>query len=370
MIKKLVNFLVIALIYPATITAQSVDSPIKNDEVVLFLPSVGYPLIGGDQWKLHVHGWIYEPDLTSDVSMVFRKLFGLGDYQLKEEKYSSITEERRKLFFVDNESGKHIPIQVGSKTVVSEGSGDDGHFYLKFQLSAQEIEQWRDKKTSALSFSAITRENDQRKFPGKIYLLDAQGLSVVSDIDDTIKISEVYSKEALFNNTFYKPFVPVPKIADFYQQIAKKANNITFHYVSGSPWQLYPSLSKFLDEYHFPQGSFHLRFFHWQDGHFSKQTQEHKLETIEFLFQKCPQRHFILVGDSSEHDAEIYAQFARKYAERVVHIFIREVRRAEGDKLNYSEIFKGLPQTQWTVFTQAENLSTGFLDTFSRSSPR
>ena len=43
-------------------------------------------------------------------------------------------------------------------------------------------------------------------YEGKIYLLDRRGLSIVSDIDDTIKISEVIDKIRLVANTFIHGF--------------------------------------------------------------------------------------------------------------------------------------------------------------------
>ena len=338
---------------------HAVDSPIKNDEVIIFLPEVGYPLADGKQWNLHIHGWIYEPDWSSDFSIAFRTLFGLEEYPLEEEKYKSITKERRKLFFVDNEGGKRIPIRIGAKTFVLDQSGSNGHFYGNLSVTAQEVEQWQDKAAHTIPFTAITRENDSRQFSGKIYLLDAKGVSVISDIDDTIKVSEVHDKKALLANTFSRPFVPVPQMAQFYQQLASQEPGTTFHYVSASPWQLYPALIEFLDTYHFPLGSFHLRLFRWKDSSFFslfQSPQPHKIETIEHLLQWCPQRRFILVGDSGEYDAEIYAMIARKYPERILHIFIHEVPRQNGNKLDYLAIFKGIPTTQWTVFTDATRL--------------
>jgi phosphatidate phosphatase APP1 len=148
-------------------------------------------------------------------------------------------------------------------------------------------------------------------------------------------------------------------MAEFYQQLSAKEPHVTFHYVSASPWQLYPALTKFLDTYHFPQGSFYLRLFRWKDENFFtvfQSSKPHKIETIEHLLQWCPQRRFILVGDSGEQDAEIYAMFALKYPGRINHIFIHEVPRKNGDKLDYQSVFKGIPATQWTVFTEAESL--------------
>lgn len=356
-VSNLVFLNIVGLLLFYNLSVYAVDSPIKSDEIVIFLPEIGYPLAGGKQWKLRIHGWIYEPDWKSDFSIAFRTMLGLDEYQLEEEKYDSLTEERRKLFFVDNESGKAIPIQIGNKTFVLNESGSNGHFYGELLATTEEVTQWRDKHT--ISFTAITRENDARVFAGTIYLLDREGISIISDIDDTIKVSEVHDKMALLENTFSRPFIPVPNMAEFYQQLATKESSVTFHYVSASPWQLYPFLKEFLDTYKFPQGSFHLRLFRWKDENFFtlfKSSKPHKIETIESLLKCCPQRRFILVGDAGEQDAEIYAQFARQHPERIIHIYIHEVLRKNGDQLDYQAVFKGIPTTQWTVFTDATTL--------------
>lgn len=356
-VSNLIFLNMVGLLLFYNFSVYAVDSPIKSDETIIFLPDIGYPLADGKQWKLRIHGWIYEPDWKSDFSIVFRTMLGLDEYQLEEEKYASLAEERRKLFFVDNEGGKKIPIQIGDKTFVLNESGSNGHFYGELLATAEEVARWRNKHS--IRFTAITRENDSRQFKGLIYLLNTEGISVISDIDDTVKISEVHDKTALLKNTFSRPFMPVPDMAEFYQQLATKESSVTFHYVSASPWQLYPFLTEFLDTYNFPPGSFHLRFFRWKDENLFtlfKSSKPHKIETIESLLQCCPQRRFILVGDSGEQDAEIYAQFARQHPERIIHIYIHEVLRKDGDKLDYHAVFKGIPTTQWTVFTEAAAL--------------
>jgi phosphatidate phosphatase APP1 len=347
------------------LTVQAMDSPIKSDEMVMFFPEVGYPLADGKHWQLRIHGWIYEPDWSSDINIAFRKLFGLKEYRLQEEHEKSIYQEREKFFLVDNESGKRIPIRIGEREFLLEKSGSHGHFYGNLQVTAQEVAKWRNKTTNTINFTAITRQQDERQFQGKIYLIAAQGISVISDIDDTIKISEVHDRKALLANTFYRPFLPVPQMAEFYQQLVARQPDIAFHYVSGSPWQLYSALASFIDTYHFPQGSFHLRLFGWKSNlslSFFEATQSHKLEVIEQLFQMSSQRRFILIGDSGELDAEIYATMARKYPDQVIHILIHEVPRKAGDKLDYETVFKGIPITRWTVFTAASQLTTEFLD--------
>lgn len=322
-----------------TLNANLPASSIKSDEVVVFLPTIGYP-IKNEMWRLHIHGWIYEPEWSANISQSIGKLFGLE----KTEK-DSLFEERTKAFFVDNEGGKRIKIRLGGKIIrLKNKSARNGHFFDSLKLLASEVNKLRTD--NFIRFEAVTRLNDKRNFRGKIHLIDNKGISIISDIDDTIKISEVLDKGALLKNTFVRPFRAVPNMAEFYHSLGK---DISLHYVSASPWQLYQPLAHFLFKNHFPAGSFHLRFFRWKDSsffEFFKSSRQHKIKTIQTLLKSCPQRRFILIGDSGEHDPEIYANIARQYPRQVSHIYIRNVT----ENSNYQKIFQGLPKSLWTVF--------------------
>jgi phosphatidate phosphatase APP1 len=291
-------------------------------------------------WQLHIHGWIYEPEWGGSISRPIRELFGS-----EEDEKDSLFVERTKAFFVDNESGKQIKIRLGGKVIeLKNKSARNGHFFDSLNLSASEVKKLRTD--NFISFEAVTRSNDKRHFNGKIHLIDNKGISIISDIDDTIKISEVLDKSALLKNTFVRSFQPVPNMAEFYHDFGK---DISLHYVSASPWQLYQPLANFLTEYNFPVGSFHLRLFRWKDSSFwkfFKSSQPHKIKAIQTLLKSCPQRRFILIGDSGEHDPEIYANIARQYPQQVEHIFIRNVT----ENTDYQKIFQGLSKSLWTVF--------------------
>ena len=87
---------------------------------------------------------------------------------------------------------------------------------------------------------------------GLVMLLEPEGKSVVSDIDDTIKVSEIPAGKAIvLRNTFLRPYVAAEGMRDRYLGLG----DVSFHYVSGSPWQLFGLLHKFLIEQDgFPMG--------------------------------------------------------------------------------------------------------------------
>ena len=94
-------------------------------------------------------------------------------------------------------------------------------------------------------------------FAGVVHFPSPQGVSVISDIDDTIKISEVKDRKLLLQNTFFRPFQAVPGVPDKYRQWAEAG--VAFSSVSASPWQLYDPLANFFRQVGFPHATFHLK---------------------------------------------------------------------------------------------------------------
>lgn len=140
-----------------------------------------------------------------------------------------------------------------------------------------------------------TKTDDFKSFKCTIYVLGVYGISVISDIDDTIKITRVLSKRALLKHTFYDEFIPVNGMSELYQNWSEQ--KCQFHYVSSSPWQLYPALRSFLEKYNYPMGTMNLRKFEWSLK-FLKPRETYKIETITELINAYPLRRYICIGDS------------------------------------------------------------------------
>ncbi|KAJ2450168.1 hypothetical protein GGF42_004559 [Coemansia sp. RSA 2424] len=162
---------------------------------------------------------------------------------------------------------------------------------------------------------------------GLAHLVEPRGVSVVSDIDDTIKASNITAeKRIVLETVFARPMQAVPGMSELYREWYTLG--CEFHYVSNSPWQLYPSLDDFFHRYKFPPGSAHLRSFDPNDLLSIKNytgTPQLKSDTIETLFQMFPHRKFVFVGDCGEHDLETYTELARRFPGRVLRIYIRDV---------------------------------------------
>ena len=340
--------------------AVSDMSDIDRDELVVFFPTTGRQTADGAAWELTIHGWIFEPEISAVTLEYLRRKLGIGDADLAPGE-RAVFGRRAAAFLVDNERGEIVSIRLGDNTYPLPKSAANGHFTGRVTLSIAEVERLRTRGDDGrwrIAFRAVTRQGDERVFEGHVLLLEPTGISVVSDIDDTIKITEVRDREAMLRNTFLRSFKVVPGMADVYRSWAKE-QGATFHYVTASPWQLYDPLSVFLAESSFPSGTFHMKLFRWKDRSFFSlfgSPREFKIGVIEPMLKAHPQRRFVLVGDSGEKDPEAYGELARRYPQQVVRIFICDATGEPSDGARYKSAFAGVPAETWRVFREAEEI--------------
>ncbi|TXT21765.1 MAG: hypothetical protein FD138_3983, partial [Planctomycetota bacterium] len=250
---------------PAPKPEPKVNSPIKSDEQVLFYPTLGWPTDNKPDadWEIEIHGYIFEAGNHAAGVKLVRELTGIDEAKLAPEELK-IFQQRAELFAVDHERGKAIPIRIGERIVTLPESEANGHIQTRLRLTHTEVKAASNGKFRELTFEAILPKRDARTFTGTVHLApQLSGWHVISDIDDTIKISQVRDKPELMLNTFCRPFRPVPGMAKLYRSWA--ADRVRFHYVSASPWQLYSPLAAFIREQDFPAGSFHMKLFRLQD---------------------------------------------------------------------------------------------------------
>ncbi len=178
---------------------------------------------------------------------------------------------------------------------------------------------------------------------GAIRFLEPDGLSIVCDIDDTLKATGIPAgKRAVLRNTFLHAFTAVPGMRERLVAMAggeQAAAEASFHYVSGSPWQMYGVLARFLFEQEkFPAGTLHmkpLRLNLVERGAVGSllsfavggglATLDQKVRQIADLMLRLPRRRFILVGDSGERDPEVYRAIRTLFPGQVESIHIRDV---------------------------------------------
>ncbi|KAG0267622.1 hypothetical protein BGZ95_002810, partial [Linnemannia exigua] len=214
---------------------------------------------------------------------------------------------------------------------VQVASRPGGHFDGTLRMGSSEVEAHGSMDTDAghPRFLKLHAHHVDMPDPchGVVNLIDPEGVSVISDIDDTIKETNVTAgARIILRNTFLKDMMEVEGMASVYKRWWTQGAAI--HYVSNSPWQLIPSLLEFFQIHMFPPGSAHLRLHDNVLKTYFKAPGENKRRSIREILSDFPDRKFILVGDSGEIDMEIYTQMALEFPGQIVKIFIRDITTA------------------------------------------
>jgi len=160
------------------------------------------------------------------------------------------------------------------------------------------------------------------------------GWAILSDVDDTIKKTLTSSPVGILQTTFVDAPEPIAGMPELYKHLVQKLDNPPFWYLSASPYNLYPFLREFREQY-YPSGTLILRDASWMNlagflANLTQGTQAYKVDRIEKVHGWFPKRKFILIGDSTQSDPEAYGEAYRKHGKWIGAIFIRKVTGVEG----------------------------------------
>lgn len=140
---------------------------------------------------------------------------------------------------------------------------------------------------------------------------------VISDIDDTVKVTNVLNKPVkIYNSLFSKK--AFSGMAELYQEFFSEETAI--YYISGSPLYLQNKIKSFLSKNNFPQTHQIILKKKKED------TFDYKLEAIRSLLLRVNPTKVILIGDDTQVDPEVYALIAKENPGIVDAIYIRSVR--------------------------------------------
>jgi phosphatidate phosphatase APP1 len=329
-------------------------SDIERDYTLVFFPAFAHRSANGKEWELRIEGCVYEEDKRRAALAALREALQLEGFHLTKPE-AALFNSRTRLFMVDHKPGKRVVIRVGDQLVISSPTKPNGRFSVDVKFSNKQME---TLQAGPLEYQAVLPKTDKRIFAGRFAVALAEEVIVISDIDDTIKVTGVHDYRATVRNTLLDPYSAVPGMADAYRDFAQKLR-AQFYYVSASPWQLFLPLFDFMRSNGFPAGEFCLKDFRLKDRtRFSlfESPTKFKPQVIEPLLKQFPDSRFILVGDSGEQDPEIYGALARTHPRQIAHIFIRELGSAGRETERYQSAFHDLPPTLWTIFDDPAEL--------------
>ena len=352
---KKVGGLVDAAKVKASQIVDAVADEFRRDKEVIPYPTYGYrKKDDASTWVIPLRVWVSKARrlaISDEVIGIFVSDMGNLDGADIERLRSRIRH-----FVADDDSGESVQLKFDDdpeeRVYDLPGRTDfNGLIEHDLEIPAAKAAELLTAQGSESGWLTITAAAEGFEGKGRVRLVEPRGLSIVSDIDDTIKISEIPAgKRIILRNTFLRDYAAVPEMAEMYRGFG---DQVMFHYVSGSPWQLYKLLDEFLvSGGDFPEGAFHMKNVRknllalesWQD--FKKFTEgdeatlAQKVGQITRLFNNLPEREFILIGDSGEKDPEVFSEIRKTFGGRVREIIIRDVvnERGNSDSLRLKEM--------------------------------
>ncbi len=156
---------------------------------------------------------------------------------------------------------------------------------------------------------------------------------VISDIDDTVMYTGVANRIKMFWRLFAQNAesrVAFPGVAVLYDAFHKGSSGRERNpilYVSRGHWGLYEMLVEFFRAHDIPTGPI-LFLREWGvslKSPLPRRATDHKADLIRTILDLYDEMPFVLVGDSGQHDPEIYAGIVHDHPGRVKAIYIRDV---------------------------------------------
>ncbi|KAI1106454.1 hypothetical protein F4804DRAFT_30051 [Jackrogersella minutella] len=187
------------------------------------------------------------------------------------------------------------------------------------------------------------------------YLVPPTGLTIISDIDDILRVTKIYDPKEGLLNSFARAFTPWMNMPDVYANWSATIPNFHFHYLTTTPEQVTRNYMEFIYKT-YPLGSFDTRPLNFSDV---SATLSIRKALLDKIFQTFPQRKFVLVADTSNSDVmKDYPQMVRDYPGQVQCIFLRNTTATDSSDLFPYDTsgFKGIDQKQYMFFVTPDDL--------------
>ena len=299
---------------------------IRSDEEVLLFPCVARLSADAKEWIVPLRGWLFEPERNSlwralTIEWTRRRLRLRRDVVR-----SQLFAARSRMFLVDNERGRRLHLHLAGHAATATTSEPNGHFRATLRLPRSAA-----APGQVLRASTDPRARDGLRFEGDVLFPPAGAFGVISDIDDTIKVTGVLRpRRELLADTFSKPFTAFPGMVRSAAHLHARGG--CFFYVSTSPWQLLPALEDWRRTAGLPPGEFHLRLFRVKDrtgASLFADPADFKRPVIESLLADFPAWSFVLSGDTTQQDPVIFSDIAARHPGRIREIWLHDTGRAD-----------------------------------------
>ncbi|KAM5530286.1 hypothetical protein V8D89_013382 [Ganoderma adspersum] len=320
----------------------------------LLIPS--YANYSGNDWNLRFYGLAYKlPNIsTSDLDSIINGLstnnLNSTQQQLLQNRtqdLASIPIPNANLTATVTANGSSVTNSSGIQLTTADDVGEFDQFVTVPGLGSND--------SSAVQVVQTGIANVTGPGNGTVILVPSRGISVVSDIDDVLRITKVYVPNQGLYNSFVQPYVNVPGIPELFEKWSKSLPGAAFHYDTTTPLQLTRTYVDYLFS-NFPLGSLEMRPINLTDP---SQILEARQNSLLKLFQTFPQRKFVLVGDTSSSTLlSAYPQIAQQFPNNIACIFIRNTSSTDSDDKIPSDTgsFKNIKNGTYFFYRTAEDL--------------
>lgn len=152
-------------------------------------------------------------------------------------------------------------------------------------------------------------------------------VEVISDIDDTVIHSHTASAlKRIFTILFKRPkrrkkILFSNSLLDFFEE-----NKFRIVYLSKSESNLFGLITAIFRYNDIPKGPLFLTPYQKFKSLFKPNKGGHKLNFLDHIISNLPEKQFVLIGDDTQKDMDIYTQIVKKYKSQIIKIYIRQTR--------------------------------------------
>jgi len=329
---------------------------ITADDTVWLLDNTAYRNSQTGQWEAEFVTAVFEKNSGVEISTVVADVaekLGIGKGDAAEARI----QERLMPFVQDILPGRVVNVHFGTRETLKLGPGGRNGISSDIKRTLP-----TNQGGDLVKVVAKVPQGANGILESRTVYAEPEGWGIISDIDDTIKVTQTSDPIGILRSTFVSDATPVTGMPELYAYLQTLVTTTApWFYLSASPYNLYSFLSEFRQR-SFPQGTMILRDASWMNlagllTDLTMGTQDYKVDRMSKVYKWLPKRKMILIGDSTQSDPEAYGEIFRKHKGWVHLILIRKVTdiaavgiESKNEPKRFEKAFDGVPKNIWHVF--------------------
>ncbi|KFY94479.1 hypothetical protein V500_03220 [Pseudogymnoascus sp. VKM F-4518 (FW-2643)] len=309
--------------------------PITSNDTVWLFDNTAYRNPTTNNWEAEYIAAVFDKETGVKVSLVVADIaekLGLGHGDEAEERIK----DRLMPFMQSVLPGRVVNVDFGRRTQLKLGPG--GRNGISSDLRPLPEHKDGDVVTGVAKVPRGTNGILEMK---TVYA-EPEGWAIISDVDDTIKITQTGDPIGILRSTFAAEAAPVPGMSLLYTYIETLVTkSAPWFYLSASPYNLYAFLHEFIPKF-YPHGTLILRDASWRNlsgllTSLTQATQEYKVDRMEKIhsYRKYPKWVGLILIRRVENIAEVGLE-------------------EKNDASRFEEAFKDVPKSVWHVYSDPE----------------